>query len=81
MKTLALAACLWASTAFSQEIVIYPPQNGEEFEITYPEGWKKANFEQLVSAGKQWKGIRLTFSDEHREEQEVLIFFSKEPGE
>jgi hypothetical protein len=80
MKTFWLAACLSLFTAPVQEIVITPPQDDSGFEITYPEGWQEEEFEPLYSAGKQWKGIRLTFTDEHGDEQEVLIFI-KEEGE
>jgi hypothetical protein len=42
MKALLLAACLFALTAFAQEIIItgnFPPRGPEDIEITLPDGW------------------------------------------
>ena len=83
MRILALAACLWASAAFSQEIIIngaFPPRDRDDIEIIYPEGWKEEHYEDSFGTAGDlpMTGIKLLFKDAQGRPQEVWLYFSKE---
>jgi hypothetical protein len=86
MKTFWLAACLFASTAFAQEIIIngaFPPRDRDDIEIIYPEGWKEENYEESFgTAGNlPMTGVKLRFKDAKGRPQEVWLYFSTERAE
>ena len=86
METLALAACLWASTAFVQEIVIqgpFPPLDRDDIEIIYREGWKEESYEESFGTAGDlpMTGVKLRFKDAKGSPQEVWLYFSTERDE
>jgi hypothetical protein len=86
LKALALVACLFASTAFAQEIVIngvFPPRDSSEVEIIYPDGWKEERYEGNFGAVSEvpMSGVKLRFKGERGKEHEVWVYFSTERGE
>jgi hypothetical protein len=85
MKALALAACLWASTAFSQEIIIngvFPPRDRDDVEITLPEGWTEWRLDDIFGPDSEHPtdAVKLWYKDANGKEHDIWIFISKEPG-
>jgi hypothetical protein len=86
MKALALAACLFASTAFAQEIIIsgnFPPRSSEDIEIALPEGWGQWRLDDIFSQDSQYPtdAVQLWYRDDKGKVHDIWIFFGKEREE